>query len=91
MEEGICQEGGNQMRGMACAYIKKHGRTWSFPGTARQVTWGLGEAGMRHEKADKAQDEKDPEGQNKGLGVGLPGARESYDQGTIRGAAWSAL
>lgn len=46
---------------------------------------------MRHEKADKAQDEKDPKGQNKGLEVGLPGARESYDQGTIRGAAWSAL
>lgn len=72
-----------------------HGRTWSFPGTARGVTWGLpgawGVVGMKQEKVDKAQDEKDPEGQNKGLGVGLPGARESSDQGTIRGAPWSAL
>lgn len=79
------------MREMACAYIKKHGRTWSFPGLRGRLPGAWGEAGMRHEKADKAQDEKDPEGQNKGLGVGLPGARESYDQGTIRGAAWSAL
>lgn len=46
---------------------------------------------MRQEKVDKAQDEKDLEGQNKGLGVGLPRAGENYDQGTIRGAAWSTL
>lgn len=46
---------------------------------------------MRQEKVDKAQDEKDTQGQNKGLDVSLRGARESYRQGTIRGKAWSAL
>lgn len=32
---------------------------------------------MRQEKVDKAQDEKDPQGQNKRLDVSLRGARES--------------
>lgn len=36
----------------------------------------LGRGGDRAGKGDRAQDEKDPQGQNKGLGVRLPGGRE---------------
>ena len=56
-------------------------------------TWGA--VGMRQEGVTKAQDEKDPQARNKGLGVRPARGTRSQQSGpgsnTIRGAAWSAL
>lgn len=64
---------------MTCVYMKGHERTWVFPRRGWGVPWGV--VGMRQEKVDGAQDEKDPRGQNEGLGVSLPGGREKLRPG----------